>query len=88
LGEVAASVEQSIFDTKKRISDLNAQIGQPFEYQEKLATLLQRQQEITDALDLTKNQASAQLAAETAKEPTSTEPDSDALHECYDGEWY
>jgi hypothetical protein len=68
--------------------DLTAQIGQPYEYEERLATLSRRQQEIADALDLNKNQASAQLTADTIKDSPTPESDGEALRECYDGEWY
>ena len=88
IGELGASVEQSITDTKKRITDLTAQIGQPFEHEEKLSSLLLRQQEITDALDLTKNQASAQLEADPEKEVPIREVEADGLKECYEGDWY
>ncbi len=64
LAEAAANLEQQINDTRKRISDTTAQSGQHFEYAEKLAALIQRQQEIADSLDLTKNQASSQLATD------------------------
>ena len=89
LGEAAAANAQTIADTKKHLIDLTAQIGQPFEYADKLASLLHRQQEITDALDLTKNQASAQLEPDAMQgSSTVAEPDSETLREDYDGEWY
>lgn len=64
LDETAASVEQRIADTRKRIADLQVQGDQPFEYEKRLASLSRRLAEIEDALDLTKNQASAQLDTE------------------------
>ena len=64
LEENVARLEQQIADTRKRITDSAAQYGQPFEYTDKLAELIRRQQEITESLDLTKNQASSQLATE------------------------
>ena len=39
----------------------------PFEYADRLASLVQRQREIEDALDLTKNQAPQQLGDETTE---------------------
>jgi hypothetical protein len=63
LDETAATVEQRIADTRKRIADLQVQGDQPFEYEERLASLSRRLLEIEDALDLTKNQAAAQLEA-------------------------
>ena len=88
LGELVAAVQQSIADTRKQITDLIAQIGQPFEYEEKLATLLCRQQEITDALDLTKNQASAQLGTDAAPEAPISDANTDALKVGESGDWY
>jgi hypothetical protein len=81
-------LERAITDTKKRISDLTAQIGQPFEYEAKLSELLRRQQSITDQLDLTKNQAPAQLDAESANETPAADGDGETLRECYESEWY
>ncbi len=88
LDEVVASITQSIAETEKRIVDLTAQIGQPYEYEERLATLSRRQQEIADALDLNKNQAAAQLAADLPNDKPLAETDVDSLKEEFDGEWY
>jgi predicted nucleic acid-binding Zn-ribbon protein len=65
LEETAASLTENIKSTQKRIADLQEQTEQPFEYTDKLAGLVQRQQEITDALDLAKNQAPGQLDSQT-----------------------
>ena len=88
LDEVVASVERAILETEKRIVDLTAQIGQPYEYEERLATQSRRQQEIADALDLTKNQASGQLAADLPNDKPAAETDSDSLKEEFDDGWY
>ena len=64
LDEVAAGLTERIADTRKRLTELTAQSGQPYEYEDRLAALSLRQQEIADALDLTKSQASSQMAAE------------------------
>jgi hypothetical protein len=84
LEELAANLEQTIADTRKRLSDTKVQVEAPFEYAEKLTSLAQRQQEIEDALDLTKNQASIQLNSEgsdvlseegtKSKSPSDLEP--------------
>lgn len=66
LEETKHNLEQSIKESKKHITDLNAQCGQTFEYSDRLAALVQRQQEIADALDLTKNQASSQLESDSS----------------------
>jgi N12 class adenine-specific DNA methylase len=63
LEEVVATVEQNLADTRKRVTDLQVQTEQPFEYESKLAGLCKRQDEIEEALDLTKSQVSAQLDA-------------------------
>lgn len=63
LDTVAVELERTIAETSKRLVELTAQIGQPFEYRERLAFLTKRQQEIADGLDITKNQAPARLAA-------------------------
>jgi hypothetical protein len=77
LEEVAAGLEQRIAEARKRIFDLEVQTGQPFEYERKLITLAERQREVDDALDLTKNQVSAQLgpidSADAAENATSLE---------------
>ena len=41
--------------------DLRKQLGLPFEHEEKLGAATRRQQEIVEALDITKNQASAKV---------------------------
>ena len=46
-----------------------------------LAELVQRQRQIEDELDLTKNQASAQQGADSPKELPGAELDADSLHE-------
>jgi N12 class adenine-specific DNA methylase len=60
LDETAANLEGQIVATQKRLADLAAQVAQPFEYEDRLTSLSRRQQEIEDALDLTKNQAGTQ----------------------------
>jgi len=50
--------------TQRRLEELQPHAHKPFEHEEKLKCLIQRQQEIVQALDLTKNQASNSLAAE------------------------
>jgi len=50
--------------TQRRLEELQPHAHKPFEHEEKLKCLIQRQQEIVQALDLTKNQAANSLAAE------------------------
>ena len=59
----------------------------PFEYAERLAELVQRQHQIEVDLDLTKNQASAQLGAEASPELPAAEPEVDCLKETYEANW-
>jgi N12 class adenine-specific DNA methylase len=73
LEETVRGLEESIRETQKRMADLTAQSGQPFEYAERLAALVIRQQEIAERLDLTKNQASSQLESESADSGASSE---------------
>ena len=73
LEEVAATVEQRIAESRKRIFDLEVQTGQPFEYEQRLIVLSQRQDEIEEALDLNKGQAASQLDA-TADEENEGNP--------------
>ena len=81
LEEVAATVTERIAETRKRVVDLQVQTEQPFEYQERLATLAQRQDQLEAALDLTKNQADAHLEADAvetdgaADQPAPDKPD-------------
>lgn len=65
LDETAAALTRDIAATQKRLTDLQGQLDAPFEYGDKLTSLVKRQQQITDVLDLTKNQAPSQLDAQT-----------------------
>ncbi|HEY3856448.1 MAG TPA: hypothetical protein VGO67_18850 [Verrucomicrobiae bacterium] len=76
MDEAAAAVTENIKSTHKRINDLREQTEQPFEYAEKLAGLVQRQQEITDALDLEKNQAPNQLDGKPAEAEAEAQSES------------
>jgi N12 class adenine-specific DNA methylase len=69
LDETAASLMENIKSSQKRIAGMQEQAEQPFEHTDKLAALTKRQQEITDALDLSKNQASSQLDAQPSEAP-------------------
>ncbi len=57
LGERESDLKQY----HKQSADLTKQLDHPFEHEEKLTVAAKRQQEIVDALDITKNQASAKL---------------------------
>jgi N12 class adenine-specific DNA methylase len=68
LEETLALVERGLADTRKRIEDVKAQTDQPFEYESRLESLSKRQDEIESALDLTKNQASAQHDTDSSED--------------------
>jgi phage shock protein A len=64
-------LEQSLrelSDCEKQCRELESKIGQPFEHEAKLQTLVQRQQELEKALDIPKNQAPNTLAADESSE--------------------
>src|SRR5262249_13095975 len=84
LEEVVEVLTRNIADTRKRLSDTQAQVDAPFEYAARLAELSKRQQEIEDELDLTKNQASAQLDSEGVPESPVLPPETDSLKEQFD----
>jgi hypothetical protein len=64
LDERMNECRNDLAQTKHRLEELQPHAHKPFEHEEKLKGLIQRQQEIVQALDLTKNQASNSLAAE------------------------
>ena len=78
LDELAGNLLQSIADTRKRLADTQAQVDAPFEYADRLASLVRRQQEIEDELALTKGQAPSQLDAGTSSTPPDLDGDADA----------
>jgi hypothetical protein len=61
--------ERDLADAEKNSRELETKIGQPFEHESKLRSLLERQQELENALDITKNQAANSLSAEESVEP-------------------
>jgi hypothetical protein len=70
--------EQSeLANAEKKCAELAPKIGQPFEYEAKLQSLAQRQQQLEDALDITKNQAANSLSTEATGQPT--EPESEVI---------
>jgi len=66
LEDVAESVACNIAESRKRLADSQTQMDAPFEYAQRLASLVRRQQEIEEDLDLTKNQAPSRLETESA----------------------
>ena len=78
--ERAGWLEADIKDSQKHAVELEAKVGAPFKKEERYHHLAERQTEIEDELDLTKNQAPNQLeAAENteaiveAEQPDKTE---------------
>ena len=60
--------EQALAKTEKRLADINAELGKPFEHEDRLTDLLKRQREIDAELDLGKNQAGAAAESEAEAE--------------------
>jgi ABC-type transporter Mla subunit MlaD len=88
LDKIVENLMRGIADARKRLADNQAQVNTPFGYAERLSELVRRQQEIEDEPDLTKNQASAQLSADTSEPLSVAEPDANSLQETYDGGGY
>ena len=63
----------------KQSEDLTKQLDHPFEHEEKLVTASKRQQEIVNALDITKNQASAKVTDSTEENAESIEEKPDQV---------
>jgi N12 class adenine-specific DNA methylase len=59
--ERAAGLERDIRDSQKRAKEFEAKVGAPFEHEKRYHQLAQRQAEIGEKLDLTKNQAPSQI---------------------------
>ena len=66
--ERAARLESDIKDSQKRATELEAKVGSPFEKEERYHKLVNRQSEIEEKLDLTKNQAPSQVESESPEE--------------------
>ena len=66
--ERATGLERDICDSQKRAKEFEAKVGAPFEHEKRYHHLTQRQSEIEEKLDLTKNQASSQVEAASGDE--------------------
>jgi hypothetical protein len=73
LEERMAYNQRDLADSEKKCGELETKIGQPFEHMAKLQSLAQRQQQLEDALDITKNQAANSLSTEEAGQTTEEE---------------
>ncbi|MCG3147664.1 MAG: hypothetical protein PCFJNLEI_01105 [Verrucomicrobiae bacterium] len=71
LDDKLVQTEKDLTESRKRLAELEAKVGEPFEHEAKLRNLTQRQEEIVKALDLTRNQASNKL--DTAATPDGEE---------------
>ena len=78
LEQKLAQTEKDVEDSRKRVAELEAKVGQPFEHEAKLKSLTERQEEIVKALDLTRNQASNKLEASVATDSEATVPEETA----------
>jgi len=65
--------QRDLADSEKKCRELETKLGQPFEHESKLQSLAQRQQQLEDALDITKNQAANSLSTEEAGQTTEPE---------------
>ncbi len=65
-----AKLESDIADAHKRATELETKVGAPFENEERYQQLSDRQNEIEEKLDLTKNQAPSQVEADSLDEGT------------------
>ena len=77
LGERLEREKRELADTEKNCKELEAKIGEPFEHEAKLQSLVKREKELEEALDITKNQAAASLAAEETEIQTEQESESE-----------
>jgi hypothetical protein len=68
LEERLSSWQRDLTEAEKNSRELETKIGQPFEHESKLQSLARRQQELENALDITKNQAANSLSAEESNE--------------------
>ena len=69
--------QRDLADSEKKCRELETKLGLPFEHESKLQSLAQRQQQLEDALDITKNQAASSLSTEEAGQ--TTEPETEAV---------
>lgn len=63
--EQATRCREELARCRQAVADLTALTGKVFEHEERYRELLKRQGELVDLLDITKNQAAAQQAAES-----------------------
>jgi hypothetical protein len=71
--------KRELAETEKNCKELETKIGEPFEHEAKLQSLVKREKELEEALDITKNQAAASLAAEETEIQTEQESESESV---------
>jgi hypothetical protein len=69
--------QNELADSEKKCVELEAKIGQPFEYEAKLQSLAVRQKELEEALDINKNQAANSLEAEATEQAVEVVPEAE-----------
>lgn len=71
--ERETKLDLDISETQKRARELEAKVGAPFEHDERYHRLIERQQEIEERLDLTKNQAPSTSDSEILETKTASD---------------
>jgi hypothetical protein len=71
--DVLADEREYLARREKRLVDIQAEIAKPFDKEERLAWLRQRQKEIDAALDLSKGDLAATEGAEATEEAEAAE---------------
>jgi len=79
IGEQLANAMNALVDVRRRRAELAALVGGIFDHEERYRELLRRQSELVEALDITKNQAGAQLSADASGEEAAAEPRSETV---------
>ena len=71
--DLAGNLVQSIEEACKGLADTQAQVNSPFEYRDELTSLVRRQREIEEGLDLSKNQAPSGQDSKAGEPPSENE---------------
>jgi N12 class adenine-specific DNA methylase len=76
-----ADKQNELANAEKQRDELKGKVGQPFEHEAKMLSLIARQNELGEKLDISKNQAASSLAAETTEPATEeiTEESSESV---------
>src|SRR6185437_1260052 len=60
--------KRDLGEAERNCRELDGKVGEPFDHEAKLLSLVARQQELENALDITKNQGANSLSAEESTE--------------------